>query len=155
MKKIIRNPVVILLVLVFLAACSDEKEPVQLNVDGVEDIAGMWLLNEYGYSPGDRYITEHVSVIPAQTIHFFADGRMTSNLAGLSEYKFFEINFDEQIQLPYLIVYKTAEEAAAKVEPFHSYTIQTQNGELRLSYRYCIEGCHMKFGKIGGSESDE
>ena len=154
MKKAQVHSLVFFVFLAF-ASCGDEKEPVQFEVDGAEGIAGTWLLNEHGYSPGDRYITEPVPALPSQTITFFADGRMSSNLAGLSEYKFFEIDFDEAIQSAYLVVYKTAEEAIAKAEPLHSYNLQFPNGELRIAYRYCIEGCHMKFGKIEETENDE
>jgi hypothetical protein len=123
--------------------------------DGIEDFHGTWLLNEHGYSPGDRYITEPVSAVPPQWIQFFADGTMSSNITGMTDMKFFELGFDELAQKHFVIVYKTAEDVIVKPQPVHSYAIDFTGGELRLSYRYCIEGCHMKFAKVEQTSTNE
>jgi hypothetical protein len=154
MKKALLKSITVVVAFLMFAGCS-EKDPIQIEVNGEGDLAGTWLLNEHGYSPGDRYITEPVPATPPRVIKFFTDGRVSSNIGMISEYHFFEIVPDDQTQTPILILYKTAEEAIAKAEPRHSYNMQFSNGELRLSYRFCIEGCHMKFGKIEEAESDK
>lgn len=141
---------ILAVVMINVSCGEDDKRSV--FADGVEDIGGTWLLNEHGYSPGDRYITEPVPPVPPQTISFSANGRMSSNIAGMKEMKFYEIVTEQETHI--LIVYKTEEELITKPEQRQSYTIDFTEGDLRLSYRFCIEGCHMKFGKVKGTETD-
>jgi hypothetical protein len=154
MKKVILNLVAVLVMALMFAGCNDE-EPVWI-ADDVDDIAGTWLQNERGYGTAfaGQYVIEPVSAFSARLINFFADGRMSSNIEELSDCKFYEIALEQQDQSHYLIVYKTEEDAAeGKVKA--RYDIDFPNGELKLSFRQCYEGCHIKLSKIGSNDNQE
>jgi hypothetical protein len=133
--------------MVFFSACQDSSECCHdLVID--HQLEGSWQLYEVGYSPGDRYITEQVPSIPAQTITFFSDGRLSSNFSGISDYSLYEVTTDSITNSPVLSLYKTVWDAKIK-DPGtrHSYSISYDGENLKLSYRFCIEGCHLGFKK--------
>lgn len=111
--------------------------------NGDHEIAGTWLNVEKGYSPGAGYVTEEVPENPALTIRLERDLRVSSNMEAFSKFRFYRLSSDSS-----RIVFYEAD--PGPVTPDFSgvqntYGIEWAGSMLKLSYRGCIEGCHLGF----------
>jgi hypothetical protein len=77
-----------------------------------------------------------------------SDGRFSSNIAGLEEYRYFVILQDQDMEVLALFENKPPKNPdVGKLE--HSYNILLQeNGTVNLWFRYCIEGCHLGIRRV-------
>ncbi|MBT1702214.1 hypothetical protein [Chryseosolibacter indicus] len=144
MRKIPSIIAVVLSIISLASTCDDNES----HVSQVEpkNVAGRWVLYERGYSPGSGYITEQIPANPAQEITLEQTKRFTSNIQGLSDYKFYEILDDTNLQVKVLALFKAKPEGFVEINNLeHSYNLEVKDGNLRLAYRFCIEGCHMAF----------
>jgi hypothetical protein len=152
MKNLIIKTV-FLLVASFAFSCdqNDNADPEFLSPGAT--LTGSWLMTEYGYSPGGGYFTEPIAPVPAQTIAFNANGEMWSNAEGLTQYKYYRVMED-----PYfpgsgynIVVLFTTNPEGQPLDPKNlspSYSIVFTDTLLKLSYRWCIEGCHLGMKRI-------
>jgi hypothetical protein len=118
-------------------------DPELLSAEG--DLLGSWKLYERGYSPGSGYTVEPVPDEPVQWIDFNANGTFQSNLAGMGNYKYYRVIDDPSGNSKIVALF---ESEPVNVDPSnleHSYQMSFENGGLNLSFRFCIEGCHMAF----------
>ena len=147
MKKIFG---LLLLIIVLASSCRDDAET-KIND---QSLIGDWLYVEYGFSPGAGYITKAVPAIPPLAISFEKDFRLSTNLEGLEKYKFYRVIEDSQHSTSVIAFYE--EDPGSLPQDIsnltHSYTLNWQDNTLKLSYRWCDEGCHMRFRKIGTRE---
>jgi hypothetical protein len=142
MRNLVVNLPIILIA--FLALSCNEKDCcVGLEKEGSDQLTGSWLLFERGYSPGAGYIIEPVSAVPPQTIEFKSNGEISCSVSGLTEYKFYSVKGDV------VGLFKSDPGPSPDSLAFtHSYNFSFEDGNLKLSYRYCIEGCHLGFKKV-------
>ena len=146
MKKLF-YPVVTLLMFCVLLSC--EEKDCCVNLEGESNtLTGTWLLFERGYSPGAGYVIEPVSASPAQTLTFQSNGRMTATLDGLSDYKFYFIKDHPDPEQQIIALYKKYPGESPDPSTFTtSYHFHFDGNNLKLYYRYCIEGCHLALRK--------
>jgi hypothetical protein len=126
-----------------ISACEEERNCcVILKTD---ELQGTWLLFETGYSPGGGNIVEDIPAIPVQTIKF-EDGTIVSTTQGMEEIRFYKILSDTvHNNSPYLAFYKDDPEIDS---PLSTVSFELQNSILKLSSRWCIEGCHMGLKRL-------
>jgi hypothetical protein len=142
MKKLPIN-ISIILIAAFAMSCSEKECCPNQEEGNANTISGEWLLYERGYSPGAGYITEPVSSNPAQRIEFKDNGELSCTVEGLADYKFYSVKGDV------VGLFKTNPGPAPDSLAFtNSYNFRFENGNLKLHFRYCFEGCHMAFKKI-------
>jgi hypothetical protein len=112
-----------------------------------ESFTGQWLLYETGYSPGGTYIVNEVPLNPPQKIILISERMLTITVQGLEDYTYYKLLDDPNSEFNILALYKTDPgndtPDISKLE--HSYVMSYHEGSLKLSYRWCIEGCHMAF----------
>lgn len=142
MTKLFKTGVALFaLLMVGVMSSCDEKDCCAFGED--EGLTGTWLLYERGYSPGAGYITEPVSASPAQTLTFQDNGEMTSSINGSDEYEFYFI------QGNVIAFYKVYPGPSPDPSTFTtSFNLSRVGHNLKLQYRFCIEGCHMELRKI-------
>lgn len=134
------------LVLITGVTSCEQEECCQPEVPS--DLEGAWLLTERGYSPGDRYIVEPVSPVPAQTINLMEDQQFSSNIDGLTDFGFYEVVNDPQSEGRILALFEAPPGHDLDLDNLsHSYNVVFEEGILKLYFRYCFEGCHMGFIK--------
>jgi hypothetical protein len=131
-------------VLTFIAIACDGTS---VALTGSRELEGSWLLYETGSSPGYGYIIEQVDADPPQKITFKLNGSFTSSVNGWENIRFYHFSKDghgDEI----VSFFKT------RPDDLHStprgdqkdYDVTFDNdGNLRLAFRYCYEGCHLKF----------
>lgn len=140
--KTIRTLVIVCAAFFAFAFSCEENE----NMESVTPLlTGKWQVYERGYSPGAGYITEAVPARPEQTITFSPNNRFSSNISGIKSYEYYRILKDESNQQEILALFK-ADPGNAPVnqdEIEHSYTIEFTDNKLKLSFRWCFEGCHI------------
>src|SRR5690606_24788536 len=107
-----------------------------------------WLLVEEGHSPGAGYVTTPVPPEPAQVITFLPDSTFHSNIQGLEKFKYFEVWEDSVAAGTVLSLYEQQPSRVPDRSTASSYTVTFDNQMLKLSFRWCIEGCHMGFRAI-------
>lgn len=134
----------------FLIACEDTHENPEIIVETETTIEGHWVLYERGYSPGVGYIVEKVNDNPSSKITLTFEKEFSSNIKGLEQFKYYRVVMDSALDTQILALYKTN---PGTIEPDvksleHSYYIELQEDDLKLSFRYCIEGCHMSFKRL-------
>ena len=133
----------IILIAVFAVSCTEKECCLNQEENSVNAISGEWLLYEHGYSPGAGYVIEPVSSVPPQRIEFKDNGELLSTVEGLTDYKFYSVKGDV------VGLFKTNPGPAPDSLAFtNSYNFKFENGNLKLHFRYCIEGCHMAFKKV-------
>ena len=138
----VRIPVI--LIALFTLSCQDKECCAdENNKEGNNILIGDWLLFERGYSPGAGYIVEPVSAVPPQRIEFKENGALSCSVSGLTEYKFYSVREN-------IVGFFTEDPGPApdSLAFIHSYNFSFQDGNLRLEFRYCIEGCHLGFKRI-------
>ena len=142
MKKLFIN-MLLLLTAVLALSCEEKECCANEDEDGANAISGAWLLIERGYSPGAGYVIEPVSSVPPQIIKFKSDGSLSCTVDGLTDYKFYSVKGDV------VGLFKTNPGPEPDSLAFtHSYNITFEDGNLKLGFRYCYEGCHMGFKKV-------
>ena len=142
MKKLPIN-IPIILIAAFALSCAEKECCQNQEEKSANTISGAWLLYEHGYSPGAGYIIEPVSSVPPQRIEFKDNGELSSTVEGLADYKFYSVKGDV------VGLFKTNPGPAPDSTAFtNSYNFKFEDGNLKLHFRYCIEGCHMAFKKI-------
>jgi len=142
MKKLVVYISIILIV--FLALSCDEKDCcTDQEKEGSNELAGDWILYERGYSPGAGYIIEPVSAVPPQIIGFKGNGELSCSVSGLQDYKFYSVKGDV------VGLFKSDPGPSPDSLAFiHSYNFSFEEGNLKLGFRYCFEGCHLGFKKV-------
>jgi hypothetical protein len=143
------KPICFALILIILTFSCNEvvDDPCCLPPNGSGDLMGSWQLYETGLSPGSGYIVNKVPVDPAQTITFLPNRAMVSNIQGLEQYKFYLTRYDTAHSMVVLSLFKNDPYTAPDPSP-PSYSIVFEDNTLKLSYRWCIEGCHLGFRRI-------
>lgn len=146
--------IIFILFLFMTVGCQDEEPAESLLLD--VSIPGTWLYTEYGYSPGYGYFTKPVPPVPAQTITFGSDFKLSTNIDGIEQYKFYRMledpNTDGTVMA--FFVDDPENENLEISELDHSYSMVKEGSLLKLYYRWCIEGCHIGFEKVSGSEME-
>jgi hypothetical protein len=145
-----RSFVSISFLLFVIASACEEKDCCSIQEEGRNDLTGSWLLYEWGYSPGAGYITENVSQIPPQTITFHDDGTISSSVDGWKPHLFYLVLSDpSQPDLSVLALFDTLPDQPVDINDLqNSYLITFDDGKLKLSFRWCVEGCHLGFRAI-------
>ena len=115
-----------------------------------DSIAGSWLLVEYGYSPGSGYITNPVPAVPPQWLTMEMDGSFASNIEALKIYRYYGLVDDKVSAEKVLALFESDPgEVLPDLADLHpTYTVKEEGTRLTLSYRWCIEGCHMTFRPV-------
>jgi hypothetical protein len=149
-QKVMMRTLFFLIVLPFFVLSCENKDCCTFPGESATELHGTWLLYERGYSPGAGYITEAVSAEPAQTITFQRDGKINTNFEGWKDYTFYRVLHDDQTGDDVLALFKEEPHGELDVRQLeHSYSISyDDDGNLRLAFRWCIEGCHLGFKRI-------
>jgi hypothetical protein len=136
---------VFLFLSIFASSCQESDF---CCIDPEVEMTDTWILYERGWSPGSGYNIDPVSADPPQTMEIRSDGRFSSNIAGLEEYRYFVILQDQDMEVLALFENKPPKNPdVGKLE--HSYNILLQeNGTVNLWFRYCIEGCHLGIRRV-------
>jgi len=144
MKKLFSYSIAFLVVCLSLS-CEEGKDCC-VPPPGIEgQITGSWLLFERGYSPGSGYITEPVSENPAQTLTFRSNGQLISTVSGQEDFKYYFVDVDQKV----VAFYKQDPGPTPDPSTYTtSYDFSFEEYNLRLNFRYCIEGCHMELRKV-------
>lgn len=132
-----------LIFVVLLVFCCDRKDCCGPQYNN--ELIGSWQLYEYGYSPGSEYIVEQVPAEPAQTITFKSDGRFSSTSDGLDQFNYYLVM--EEFGVLALFEDDPGNETQDVSKLKNAYDMRFENG-LKLSYRWCIEGCHLGFRRM-------
>lgn len=137
------------MILTFLLACQEDKNDITSAREN-DAVTGSWLWVEYGYSPGAGYVTNPVSPEPPQMLTFREDGTMESNIESWGRFRFYRILEDTAYNEKVLAVFE--EDPGSGVPELAdsrpTYTMRHDGPHLTLSYRWCIEGCHLKFLRV-------
>jgi hypothetical protein len=137
-----------LLVLILLSSCDNNEDCCLPITDG--ELLGTYRVYEYGYSPGDRYITEEVPASPAQLLYFYDDNRFSSNYAELKDFTYYLLLKDDR-EGTILALFTEEPDLTEEFDInnlSHSYSVEFDVLSIRLNYRFCIEGCHIGLKKI-------
>jgi hypothetical protein len=112
-----------------------------------DSVTGTWLLYERGYSPGTEYIIDKVPPLPAQTITFDASGSMTTTMSDLKAYQYYEKYYDQTVEAEVIAFFEGKPMVRPDLQDVqHSYNVTfDENGNMKLGFRYCYEGCHFGF----------
>ena len=134
-----------LFILFFATGCNEDEF---CCIDPENEIVATWLLFERGWSPGGGYNIDPVSPDPPQTMEIRSDGRFSSNIVELEEYRYFIILQDKDWEV--LALFKDKPPKDPDIDKLeHSYNINYQeNGTVILFFRWCIEGCHLGLRRI-------
>ena len=137
----------VFLLIFLLSACSEDDF---CCIDPESEIIDTWLLFERGWSPGSGYFVDPVSETPPQTMEIRPDGRFSSNIQGLEQYRYFLILEDDRWDVEVLALFESKPPKNPDLDKLeHSYNIEVQeNGTVKLFFRYCIEGCHLGLRRI-------
>lgn len=150
MRKVIFLLIPLTGLFLFFTCEREETEEVVLKTD--QDIIGKWQLYETGYSPGGGYVTDKVDPIPMQSITLKEGNHFSSNIEGLESFQYYYV-LDGLTDDQKILALFTNEQNPDRLkidDADHSYSIDWDKGNLKLHFRYCIEGCHMAFKKIKG-----
>jgi hypothetical protein len=159
----ISKPMKKILILFFVAslALSCEYESIDAQQEGAEKelnhaISGTWLYVEYGYSPGGGYYIVPVPPDPPQTITFNGDFTMSSTQMEFEMYKYYRLLEDTDVDRPVIAFFKEdpGNEPLELAGLSPTWYIFWNGDDLNLNYRWCIEGCHMKFRRLSPVENE-
>ena len=128
----------------------DKNLDYPLPIGELENLLGKWLVYEQGYSPGSGYIITEVPDEPAQILTFKSDSQFSSNYSGLEDFFYFLV-LDDASGSHILALYEKKSEMINNQDINsleHSYSIEIEDGNIKLYFRYCIEGCHIGLKKM-------
>ena len=153
---IMKSAIFACVVAVIAFSCNDDAGVITEKVNE-NSIAGTWLYTEYGYSPGNGYVTEKVPSVPPQTLSFSEDFKIHTKMDGLSKFKFYRILENPPAEDPVIAFYEEDPGNTPQVlsELKHSYSMVWSGNSLKLHFRFCIEGCHMGFKRIADTPAAE
>ena len=132
-----------------VVSCNSDQECC-LPIDDFESLIGKWQIYEQGYSPGAGYIVEEVPDKPAQILIFESDNRFSSNNTGLEGFSYYSV-LNDGLEGNILALYENESDMKENQDTNsleHSYAIRYDEGNVKLHFRYCIEGCHLGLKKI-------
>ena len=137
-------------------SCQDEATRVALDEEVNQSVVGSWLYVEYGYSPGDKYHTVPVPADPPKTVTFESDFTMSSTNMELEKYKYYRLLEDTMVNRQVIAFFEQdpGNQALDLASLSPTYFTHWQGNYLNLNFRWCIEGCHMKFERISSVEMD-
>jgi len=144
-----RSIVIILLASIFsILACEEKQEPTVVT-EAEPSLEGNWILYERGYSPGAGYNIEKVNSNPPSRITLTWDKDFSSNINGLTQFKFYRVVLDPVYDRQVLALYEDdpGNDEIDVNNLKQSYFIELEENKLKLYFRYCIEGCHLGFKK--------
>lgn len=127
-----------------LAVACDENLAVEYQASGT------WILYEQGFSIGSGYNTEAVSPVPAQTLTLNADGSLSTTVNVWQKYKYYLIIDPGDGQRKVLALYEqepSDPNPDLKTVSVGYNMVADEDGNLKLYFRRCIEGCHLAFRK--------
>lgn len=138
-------------ILLLTFACDNNQDCCVFPED-YSDLIGSWQVYEYGYSPADEYIVESVPADPAQLLTFEANGVFTSNAEGFEIFDFYTLVLDStrsSVPNSYYVTLFEEQSTEFNDDNSSSYTLFF-NGrdDLKLSYQFCIEGCHVGVKRV-------
>jgi hypothetical protein len=150
-------------ILFFVASMtlSCEYESIDAQQEGAEkglnhSISGTWLYVEYGLSPGGGYYIVPVPADPPQTITFNGDFTMSSTNMEFEKFKYYRLLKDSDVDRHVIAFFEedpgNEPLELAGVSP--AWNMFWNGNHLNLNYRWCIEGCHMKFKRISSVENE-
>ena len=133
------------LVLIAVASCNREEEPIESY--SCTDGESTWLLTESGYSDGGSYTVKPVGANPPKKLALLEDGTMHSTMDGFSDYRYYVIVRDNTFDLDVIsfFVDEPDREGMTLEDLEFGYNMVIDQDTLTLSYRWCIEGCHLGF----------
>lgn len=139
-----------LFVVLTLFAFTCEESDNSSARSGPDVLQGTWLLFESGYSPGDKYIVEHVDAKPAQKITFNADGTATSTVFGWEQIQYYyAFKNDRGEDIVSLFTTLPDDIDSVPAQDRRDYNVYfDEDGNVKLAFRFCFEGCHVKFKRI-------
>jgi hypothetical protein len=109
-----------------------------------DQLKGVWLLYEQGFSPGGGYITREVSPNPPQTLSFINERQIVSTIEGMEDYRFYAMERDSADKIIRLTLYKTDPANPPLPENrVQEYRVEQTQNTLKLRNVGCIEGCHL------------
>ena len=135
-----KSRLLILAYMMLFFSCGEESG---FPDNGDHEIAGTWLNVEQGYSPGSGYVTEKVPENPALTLRLQRDLRVSSNMEGFSKFRFYRLSSNSS-----RVVFYEGDPGPAAPDfsgVLNTYGIEWEGSMMKLSYRGCIEGCHLGF----------
>ena len=141
-------------VTVFLIATAFSCE----ESDGVarhdaSSMTGSWLLVERGYSPGAGYFTEPVSPIPPQLLMLQADSTMSTTMESLQSFRYYRRLEGADGEVILALFKEDPGNQSLDIDHLdQSFAVSFKEGMLKLSFRGCIEGCHLGFVRSGGND---
>jgi len=135
----------LLVITLFITSCTfrDNSEAFQST------LGGSWLMFERGFSPGAGYIVEAVAADPPKSMTFGEDGSFNSNIDGYNMYQRFRTEQDQQQDV---LVLAASSDTFDDPNKSARFTIEFKDGAMFLYRRWCIEGCHEAFRKIGSDQ---
>jgi hypothetical protein len=145
---------VLFCLILFVASCREDEKPLS-KTEKSDSLVGRWLYVERGYSPGAGYITEPVPGTPVQTIQFFPDLTMDTDVEGLSDFKYYRLSKDITSEAVVLTLFRqNPDDGNPSNEVWNRYFVTWEGETLKLHQQGCIEGCHMGFRRVneGGEE---
>ena len=142
---------ILFVIALFLAAVScNNNQDCCLPSGEPEGLIGKWQIYEHGYSPGGGYIVKEVPNEPAQILTFESDNQFSSRNAGMDRFSYYLI-LNDSLEGSILALYEEEPDTKDNQDTkslAHSYMIKYEEGNVKLFYRYCIEGCHIGLKKI-------
>ena len=142
-----KHSILIFFILIFLSC--KESEDCCFPLEEQVDIIGEWQIYEEGYSPGFEYIVEDVPAFPPQLLNFKSDNVFWSNVEGLDEFSYYKV-FEDPFSDGKIVA--LFDENPIDVDVTHlkySYNLeQYLNGYIKLSFRFCFEGCHIGLRQV-------
>jgi hypothetical protein len=145
-KRVMRNIIAIVLLGLIVIGCDSKDE--SFSTEQIQGLNGTWLLTEQGWSPGSGYIVDPVAPSPVQTVSFTGHKTFSSNIQGLSEFKFFAV-MEGDNDITNLLLYVDDPESENGKPASKKFYIELNDGLLKVMPIGCIEGCHFGFRKDG------
>jgi hypothetical protein len=134
---------------IFFLVVSCEDKPIGEDPANTNSILGTWLLYENGYSPGGDYIVETIEPELNQTITFRSFHKMTVTIPWLKDFSYYAVLRDDDHQDLVLAFYEHNPGPSPKLSNSnHKYTLVREDGDIKLYFRFCNEGCHLALSRV-------
>jgi hypothetical protein len=142
------NKLLVIALLLGIVSCNGNKDCCLPNGES-EGLIGKWQIYETGYSPGGGYIVKKVPDEPAQILNFESDNQFFSKNTGMERFSYYLI-LNDSLEGSILALYEEEPDIKENQDTkslAHSYMIKYEEGNVKLFFRYCIEGCHIGLKK--------